>query len=185
LTSDAIEPVATVTYLGPNATATMFHATQPIGFRIEEVGGERLMGGGTRLPCLSTELAKGASTIVAFGKSGSPDDPKNGFDLAWYEDPVLRLPAGTWRLIATLNVNVGTGGACGVERHRLTVENVVQVVAGETMSPTPNPTPSPIPSPTLNPVPSLVPSPAPVSSTDGRTALATVQAATRLSSTST
>ena len=51
-TNDAIEPVATVTYLGPNATETMFHATHPIGFRIEEVGGIRLMGCGTRLPCL-------------------------------------------------------------------------------------------------------------------------------------
>jgi hypothetical protein len=171
-TNDAIEPVATVTYLGPNAMETMFHATQPIGFRIEEVGGVRLMGGGTRLPCLSTELAKGASAIVAFGKSGSPDDPKNGFDLAWYEDPVLRLPAGTWRILANLDVNIGTGGGCGAERHQLTVENTVQVVAGDTVSPTPNSTPSP----TSSPLPSLVPSTAPASSADSRAALATVQA---------
>jgi len=170
-TDDAIEPVATVTYLGPNATETMFHATQPIGFRIEEVGGIRLMGGATRLPCLSMELAKGASAIVGFGKSGSPDDPKNGFDLAWYEDPVLRLPAGTWRILANLDVNIGAGG-CGAERHQLTVENIVHVVAGDTVSPTPNPTSSP----TSSPVPSLVPTSAPASSADSRTALARVQA---------
>jgi len=169
--NEAIEPVATVTYLGPNATETMFHATQPIGFRIEEVGGIRLMGGATRLPCLSTELAKGASAIVAFGKAGSPDDPKNGFDLAWYEDPVLRLPAGTWRILANLDVDIGTGGGCGAERHQLTVENVVQVVAGDNVSPTPSPTPSP----TSSPLPSSVPTPAPASSADSRAALATVQ----------
>jgi hypothetical protein len=122
--NDAIEPVATVTYLGPRAMETMFHASYPIGFRIEEVGGERLMGGGMDLPCLATELAKGASAVVTFGKAGSPDDPKDGFGRAWYEDPVLRLPDGTWRIIAYLDVYIGD---CGGERHHLTVENVVLV----------------------------------------------------------
>jgi len=121
---DAIEPVASVTYLGPQATETMFHAAYPIGFRIGEVGGERLMGGGMDLPCLRTELAKAGSAVLPFGKAGSPDDPKQGFDRAWYEDPVLRLPAGTWRIIAYLDVYVGD---CGGEAHQLTVENIILV----------------------------------------------------------
>jgi hypothetical protein len=102
----------------------MFHAAYPIGFRIEEVGGERLMGGGMDLPCLRTELAKSGSTVLPFGKAGSPDDPTQGFDRAWYEDPVLRLPAGTWRIIAHLDVSLGD---CGGEPHQLTVENIVVV----------------------------------------------------------
>jgi hypothetical protein len=121
---DAIEPVASVTYLGPQATETMFHGASPIGFRIEEVGGERLMGGGMDMPCLRTELAKSGSAVVPFGKAGSPDDPKQGFDRAWYEDPVLRLPEGTWRVIAYFDVSLGD---CGGESHQLTVENVIVV----------------------------------------------------------
>lgn len=121
---DAIEPVASVTYLGPRATETLFHAAYPIGFRIEEVGGERLMGGGMDLPCLRTTLAMGESATLPFGKAGSPDNPKQGFDRAWYEDPVLRLPAGTWRIIAHLDVSLDD---CGGEAHQLTVENVILV----------------------------------------------------------
>jgi hypothetical protein len=123
-TEDAIEPVATMTYLGPRATETVFHAAYPIGFRIEEVGGQRLMGGGMDQPCLRTELPKGGSVVLPFAKAGSPDAPEQGFDRAWYEDPVLRLPAGTWRIVAYLDVFIGD---CGGERHQLTVANVVLV----------------------------------------------------------
>jgi hypothetical protein len=156
-TNDAIEPVATVTYLGPNATETMFHAMYPVGFRIEEVGGVRNMGGGMDQPCKSTELAKGGSDALPFGKAGSPDEPTAGFDIDWYQDPVLRLPVGTWRIIAYLDIQLDK---CGGEPHQLTVENVVHVVAGDAATPTSSPTPSPAPS----------------LSSDGRTALATVQA---------
>jgi hypothetical protein len=109
---------------------TLFHASSPIGFVIEEVGGVRKMAGGHDLPCLSTELAKGASAAVPFAKGGSPDDPPDGFDQAWYEDPILRLPVGTWRIIASLDVDTGS---CGGERHQLTVENVI-VVTGDANS---------------------------------------------------
>lgn len=121
---DVIEPVASVTYLGPQATETMFHAAYPIGFQIEEVGGERLMGGGMDQPCLRTELAKGEAAVIPFGKAGSPDDPRQGFDRAWYEDPVLRLPAGRWRIIAYFDASLGD---CGGEPHQLTVENTILV----------------------------------------------------------
>ena len=121
---DAIEPVATWTYLGPRPTETIFHAAYPIGFQIEEVGGERGMGGGMDQPCLRTELAKGELAALPFAKAGSPDDPRRGFDLAWYMNPVLQLPAGTWRIIAHLDVSLGD---CGGEAHQLTVENIVVV----------------------------------------------------------
>ena len=121
---DAIEPVATVTYLGPRPTEALFHAAYPIAFQIEEVGGERGMGGGMDQPCLRTELAKGESAALPFAKAGSPDDARRGFDRAWYVDPILRLPAGTWRIIAHLDVSLGD---CGGEPHHLTVENTVVV----------------------------------------------------------
>jgi hypothetical protein len=123
-TNDAIQTVATLTYLGPLATETIFHATSPVGFRIEEIGGDRLMDGATRLPCRSTELARGAPALYAFAKSGGT----GSFDEAWYRDPVLRLPAGTWRIVAGINIGVGDCAA-DAERHQLTVENVITVTA--------------------------------------------------------
>jgi hypothetical protein len=114
----------------------------PIGFRIEEVGGVRKMAGGMRQPCGSTELTKGIATDIPFAKAGSPDNPKDGFDQAWYEDPVLRLPEGSWRIIAYLDVQIG-GDGCAGEPHQLTVENAITVVAGASPSPAEHVTPSP------------------------------------------
>jgi hypothetical protein len=153
---DAIEPVATVTYHGPKATETISHAASPIGFRIEEVGGQRQMAGGMRQPCKSTVLANGTPTTVPFAKAGSPDNPNDGFDRAWYNDPVFRLPAGTWRIIADLLVNSGEG--CGGEPHNLTVENTIQVVAANAQVPTPSPS-VPTPSPSVPTPGASVPTP--------------------------
>jgi hypothetical protein len=75
--TDAIEPVATLTYLGPEPSVEIAHATKAIQFRIEEIDGPGDMGGGTRLPCLSESLSKGAPIEVRFAKSGSPDDLSN------------------------------------------------------------------------------------------------------------
>lgn len=124
-TNDPIRPIATVTYLGPQEAVTTFHATSPVGFRIEEIGGDRLMSGATRLPCRSTELARGAPALYPLAKSG---DTSSGFDEAWYRDPVLRLPAGTWRIIAMFHVTLGDCAA-DAERHQLSVENVITVTA--------------------------------------------------------
>ena len=131
--SDAIEPIATVTYLGPDPTTTIYHATNVAQFRIEEVGGERAIGGGTRQPCRPTNLAKDEPITEPFRKGGSPDAT---FDEAWYEDPVLRLPAGTWRIVAMLDVKVG---GCGGETHALEVANVIQIAHGVAVG-TPFPT---------------------------------------------
>ena len=156
--AEVIEPIATLTYLGPEASVKVFHAAQSIGFRIEEVGGPRIMGGGMDEPCLSTLLAAHVPSAVPFAKAGVPDAE---FDRAWYEDPVLRLPEGTWRIIAAMDIYVGGGDlGCRGVRHQLTTENLVRVVPVN--SPAGSPTPPPTASPTL--------------SADARTALATVQA---------
>jgi len=134
---DPIESVASVTYLGPKASETMYHAMRPMGFQIEEVDSKRAMGGGMDQPCLRTAVANGQSVSLPFEKAGAiADDPATGFDRAWYEDPVLRLPTGTWRIVAYLDVALGD---CGGESHKLTVDNVIRVVDGATSSPTPAP----------------------------------------------
>ena len=107
--------LTTYTYLGPKATERVFHAASPVGFRIEEIGGRRGMEGGMDMPCLSTDVAAGQPVAVAFAKSGLvSEEPGVGFDLAWYEDRVLSLPAGRWRISAVFDAYLGD---CGGEAH--------------------------------------------------------------------
>lgn len=123
--ADAIAPIATVTYLGPNGETAMFHGSSPVGFTIDEVGGPRQMDGGMDLPCQHTVAAKDVPLTYRFAKAGTTE---HGFDAAWYRDPVLHLPAGTWRIRAYLDVDVTDGTAtCGGVHHHLEVENVVTV----------------------------------------------------------
>jgi len=133
---EPIEVVASFTYLGPNATERVFHAASPIGFRIEEAGGPRVMDGAMDLPCLNTDAEAGQPIEVPFTKSGAPtDDPTAGFDRSWYEDPVLTLPPGRWRIVASLFVSLG---GCGGEEHRL--DTTIDVtVRTEAESPAPAP----------------------------------------------
>jgi hypothetical protein len=127
-TTDAIAPVATLTYIGPDASANVFHGASIVGFQIKEVGGHRNMDGGMDQPCLSTTFMKGDGKAYPFEKSGSPnDDPAFGFDRAWYQDRTLRLPAGQWLIFAEVDIELGGCGA-GAVRHQLTQAAAVIVV---------------------------------------------------------
>lgn len=153
--TDAIEPVATVTYLGPDAAITVRHAHSQLVFQIEELGGIRGMGGGSRFSCESTTLAKDEPLVIPFGKSGFPDDPTKGFDLAWYQDPTLTLPVGTWRI--TVNLEFGASD-CRID-HSLRASNVIRVVdatgpSGPPSSTSAPPSASPSPSASRGPEPS-------------------------------
>jgi len=117
--------MTTYTYLGPKATERVFHAASPVGFRIEEIGGRRGMEGGMDMPCLFTDVPAGQPVAVAFTKSGGiSEEPGVGFDLAWYQDRVLSLPAGSWRIGASLDAYLGD---CGGEAHALDVAVEVPV----------------------------------------------------------
>jgi hypothetical protein len=112
--TEPIEPVAFVTYSGP-ADTVVYHAASMVGFRIEEIGGTRSMGGGMDTPCLQTPMAAGQTVSIPFEKAGVvAENPAEGFDAAWYQDPVLRLPPGRWRVIAYLSASLGD---CGGESH--------------------------------------------------------------------
>jgi hypothetical protein len=127
-----IAPVARVTYLGPDHAIAVSHSHSRLVFQVEEVDSKRRMEGGSRLSCESTNLVKDEPLDVPFGKSGSPtNDPREGFDRAWYEDPTLTLPIGTWRI--TANMNFGVGG-CRSD-HVLHVSNVIRVVAATSDGP--------------------------------------------------
>jgi hypothetical protein len=122
--ADAIEAVAFVTYLGPTARDDVFHGGSLVGFRIAEIGGRRTMGGGMDMPCLQTPMNVGEPVAFEFQKSGAiAEDPAEGFDRAWYEEPVLRLPPGRWQIVAHL---LAYFDECGGEEHQL--ETSIEVV---------------------------------------------------------
>lgn len=106
-----------IVYLGPKARETMYHASSPVGWTIEQLDGPARMGGGMDLPCLRTEVAAGAPHNVPFAKGGVPDDV-GPFTRAWYQEQALRLPAGRWRIVAQLSVSLDD---CGGEPHALVV----------------------------------------------------------------
>lgn len=59
--------------------------------------------------CVRHELPTGEPTVVPFAKSGgwSPDDPNAGFLEAYFAQPELTLPAGTWRIDVSVHATVG------------------------------------------------------------------------------
>lgn len=123
---DPIEALAQITDLGPNGETSLYHGSSPVGFTIQEVGGTREMGGGMDEPCLSTAITKDVPLAYPFQKAGSPDE--SGFDRTWYLDPGLRLPTGTWRIRATLDIDVTDGTkTCGGIHHEFDVVIEVSV----------------------------------------------------------
>jgi hypothetical protein len=120
---DAIDPVATLFYIGPESTVTFAHAKPTIGFRIEEVGGDRTMGGVVEDVCQATTLQRGEATTFPFVKGGTVEQT---FDRAWFADPILHLPVGTWRILADLDANIDQCGPVG-DIHKLTVQTTIVV----------------------------------------------------------
>lgn len=147
-----IAPVARLTYLGPDPSTTVYHGESAVVFSIAEVGGTRSMPGGIETVCASTTLNRNEPILLAFQKGGSPD--QGGFDRAWYEDRVLRLPTGTWDITATLEATTAKGSeTCGGTPHQVKATNRIVVAAGLTPSgtaPTSTPSAQPTPSAALS-----------------------------------
>ena len=122
----AIEPVARFGYVGPLASVDVHHGAPLVYWSIHELGGQRAMIGGVDTVCLQSTLVAGQIAKQEFAKSGGiSEDPRTGFDLAWFRQPLLRLPAGRWSISATFD---GTLGGCGGERHQVSAAVEVDVV---------------------------------------------------------
>ncbi len=155
--NDAIEPVATVTFLGPAADATIHGGAPSIAYEIEEVGGPRTWYPTLPAGCATSTIRRDTPLTVPFVKSGPLDGP---FGRAWYDDPVLRLPAGIWRIRAYTMIATDDGAApsdgsfaCGTRPHPLDATNVITVIGDAAPSTEPSRTPSV--SPTIAPSPTL------------------------------
>jgi hypothetical protein len=68
----------------------------------------QIAGGGTD-DCVGYSIAPGEPIVKPYVKSGgwSADDPNAAFYGAFFADPLLRLPRGTWRVFATTQFFVG------------------------------------------------------------------------------
>ena len=147
-TEEAIQIAATISLDGERDEVDLWGGAGPIVFSLRQIsGGSAETGGGQDLPCIAYPVSQEAPLVVPYAKAGAIEGPP--FDLAWYQDPELHLPAGRWKARATFN---GSVDDCGGDRVEMTVAIQFEVVAaGASNEPAstvaPNPTPDSMPSP--------------------------------------
>ena len=139
---DDIFPVATVIVHGSSKAVTVGHGGSAVTFSVHEVGGSREAIGGTDTVCLRSTWTRGEPQVFTWQRGGSwsldNPTPNDRFVQAYAEQGPrdgLWLPAGTWELSATLDVNVGD---CGPS-NPLTATVRIRVVGDPTASPSPGP----------------------------------------------
>ena len=137
------------------------------------------MNGGMTAVCAADSIRRDTPLSFPFEKSGAIGP---SFDAVWFGDPVLHLPAGTWRIKAYTTISTDDGPppsdgsfACGTRDHGQEASTVI-TVSGDpdilpSAPPSANPTAevSPSPSAAAPDRPIVSPSPGPVSGsvTDG------------------
>jgi len=114
------EPITirtTLTYVGPKPSIEAAGSGGGlVAFSLEEVGGTRSIHSAITADCRTGyRFTRGVPVEQRFGKSGgfSQEDPNADFIRTYLTDPVLRLPAGRWRVVADLNASEGTCTADG------------------------------------------------------------------------
>jgi hypothetical protein len=123
-----MEVATSLTYLGPEAEIQIAHSGMgAVGVALEQLDGPFDPGGSMTADCARSHLGRGVPRVVAYQKSGAWEgDAPNAAQLqAWMNDPVLRLPPGTYRFTA---YGTFSEGDCGGTAHDL--EASVEVVVG-------------------------------------------------------
>ena len=126
-----IEVVATLEYIGEDPSIEVWSHPGVPGFGVEEVDGTRRVDPGYRLSCVAYPFLRGQPIAYPFAKSGGweSDGPDAQFMIDYFNetggrpDPVLRLPAGRWRIFAVADFSEDE---CGGSAHEL--EAVITVV---------------------------------------------------------
>ena len=123
---EVIKGLATLSVLGPGAGTIGASGGGPIGFGIKEVGGRRTMGPASDASCQSFEIGDGSPITSGIVKSGgwSGEDPDAAFYEAFFRDPELRLPVGTWEITAHASFSEGD---CGPNPHDLSAPIRIEV----------------------------------------------------------
>ena len=127
----AIDVRTTLTWTGPAPKAAIWGSGMgPVGFLYEELTGrKRTLGGVMTSDCAQHPYDRGAVTRIPIGKSvaWSEDDPDAAFYREFSRDPLLRLPAGRWRITAELD---GMLAPCDANAPGLKLKAVLEIGVG-------------------------------------------------------
>ena len=99
---EPITGVARLQFAGPGGIEVAGSGGGLIGFSLIDVEGPRDVGGGQDASCAAYGLDPQTSFTTGLTKSGGFDanNPADDFAQAFLNDPVYRLPAGTWEIEA-------------------------------------------------------------------------------------
>ena len=98
-----IDVAAQLTWEGAAPEGSVWSSgSGPVGFSIEHLDGDLDIGGAMTSDCVQHDYARLVPAAIPFQKSGgfSNEDVNAEYFRAYFADPVLRLPAGNWRVVA-------------------------------------------------------------------------------------
>jgi hypothetical protein len=146
-TGAAITIDASLEYSGPDASIEIAHDSEGlVSFGVVEPVNGMQLSPVSDLTCGRTTLQRGTAISVPFRKSGGAiDAPDPSAVVAYFGDPVLHLPPGTWDIYAEADLQVPSCG--GIEPERKLRATVRVEVAGPNGAVPPATTPSPPPQP--------------------------------------
>ena len=124
---EPIEISASLTYLGGDESVQLWHGGgSPMAFGIREPVNGLTLSPSWRLSCTPTELVRKGSIEQAFTKSGGFDgtDPHAVEWRAFFDEPRLFLPEGTWHPYVQATFSVG---GCGAGNVRFRVQLEIEV----------------------------------------------------------
>jgi hypothetical protein len=147
-----IEVTAIFEYLGPNAQTQVGGSLSFLGFGVQEVDGPRHVGPAYRSVLTTYTFQRGVAVTYPFAKSGGTtgDSVNDAFFQTYMNsqggrpDPVLRLPAGRWRIFAEasgvalrvgVTVDVGDVQAAGPAPTAPAVDTSPAAVATQSVPP--------------------------------------------------
>lgn len=141
---EPIEISASLAYLG-SGSVQIAHGQgaggTAVGFGVEEpVLGDLRLAPTVAESCERSTLEVGIPLQVPFAKAGgwSGDDPRADEYRAWFQDPVLRLSAGVWRVYAVAGFSIDT---CSPDPIEMRVDLTIEVEERASVE-TPEPLPS-------------------------------------------
>ena len=127
----AIDLRTTLTWTGPAPTATIWGSGMgPVGFLYEELTGrKRSLGGVMTGDCAQHLYDRGVVARIPISKNvaWSADDPDAAFYQEFSRDPLLRLPAGRWRITAELD---GMLAPCDANAPAIKLHAVLEIGVG-------------------------------------------------------
>jgi hypothetical protein len=107
-----------LTYVGPMPEIVVFGGSAPVLVALEQPDGPFDPGGGSDLVCVRSVMKAGVPIDAPYQKSGGfgGDDPMADQYRVFFADPLVRLPAGTYRFTARADISEGD---CGGVTHNL------------------------------------------------------------------